>query len=112
MLRRVKTESKDEKRKYKRRVHEKEERKASHFDCLVVSRLSLACRPSSSVKTKNPGIWDTCKPALLWTMTQGANFKYADWFIYSFSQSRRWSSFSATASLSPFSIAGYYILIL
>lgn len=95
---------------------EKDREYRSHFDCLILPGLPLACGPSASVKTKSPGIWDSGKPTLLWTMTQGANFKYADWSISSISQSRRWSSFPLPVSLSclsysslPYSLTSFLI---
>lgn len=106
-----KTESEDEKMEYNRECMGKKERKASHFDGLIVAGLTAACGPSSLMLNKNLRDLGCFKPTLLWTMTQGANFKYADWYIYSFSQSRRWSSFSAAASLLPLFIAWYCFLI-
>lgn len=100
--------------KYKKKNNRDKDRVkySSHFD----AGLPPSCRPSSSAKTRSPGIWDSGKPTLLWTMTQGANFKYADWSISSISQSRRWSSFSLPVSLFcvpycalPYSPNSYFI---
>lgn len=76
---------------------------------MILSGLPLGFLQQQKIH-KSSGIWDSGKPTLLWTMTQGANFKHADWSISSISQSRGWGSFSLPVSLLVFVIA--YCLIL